>query len=112
VKSECTWSNHGRLVSRSVHAEYLDRVRGDQGMAAYEKALRKRNVWVEPLFAEAKQWHGLRRFRLRGLVNMNIEALLVATGQNLKRWLQSTGRGRRGLPSMALAVPATSSHGA
>jgi hypothetical protein len=36
---------------------------------------------------------------------VNIEALLVATGQNLKRWLQSTGWGRRGLPSMAMAVP-------
>jgi hypothetical protein len=24
-------------------------------------------VWVEPLFTEAKDWHGLRRFRLRGL---------------------------------------------
>jgi hypothetical protein len=63
-------------------------------------------VWVEPLFAEAKQWHGLGRFRLRGLANVNIEALLVATGQNLKRWLQAAGWGRRGLPGMAAAVPA------
>ena len=106
VKGECTRSNQGRLVSRSFHAEYLDRVRGDRGTAADEKALRKRNVWVEPLFAEAKQWHGLRRFRLRGLANVNIEALLVATGQNLKRWLRATGWGRRGLPGMASAMPA------
>jgi transposase len=112
VKSECTRSNQGRLVSRSFHAEYLDRVRSYRGTAAYEKALRKRNVWVEPLFAEAKQWHGLRRFRLRGLVNVNIEALLVATGQHLKRWLQSTGWGRRGLPGMVLAVPTTACLGA
>jgi hypothetical protein len=34
---------------------------------AYEKALRKRKVWVEPLCAEARDWHGLRRFRLRRL---------------------------------------------
>jgi len=106
VKSECTKSNQGRLVSRSVHAEYLDRVRGYRGTAAYEKALRKRNVWVEPVFAEAKQWHGLGRFRLRGLVNVNIEALLVATGQNRKRWLRATGWGRRGVPGAAAAVPA------
>jgi transposase len=111
VKSECTRSNQGRLVSRSFHAEYLDRVRGYRGTAAYEKALRKRNVWVEPLFAEAKQWHGLGRFKLRGLINVNIEALLIATGQNLKRWLQATGWGRRGLPSMALAMPTTACHG-
>ncbi len=108
VKSECTKSTQGRLVSRSFHTEYLDRVRSYQGTAAYKKALRKRNVWVEPLFAEAKQWHGLGRFRLRGLANVNIEALLVATGQNLKRWLQSTGWGRRGLPGMASVVPSAS----
>jgi hypothetical protein len=34
---------------------------------AYQKALRKRKVWVEPFFAEAKDWHGMRRFRLRRL---------------------------------------------
>ncbi|MFN8662412.1 MAG: transposase [Thermomicrobiales bacterium] len=85
---------------------YVERVRAYQGTAAYEHSLRKRSVWVEPLFAEAKQWHGLSQFRLRGLGNVNIEALLVATGQNPKRWLQATGWGRRGLPGMAAAIPA------
>jgi hypothetical protein len=103
VKNECTRSKQGRMISRSDHAEYLDRVRGYRGTAAYEKALRKRSVWVEPLFAEVKQWHGLGRFRLRGLVNVNTEALLVAAGQNLKRWLQATGWGRRSFPGAALA---------
>jgi hypothetical protein len=28
----------------------------------YQKALNKRNVWVEPLLAEAKDWHGMRHF--------------------------------------------------
>ena len=32
----------------------------------YKRALRKRQVWVEPLFEEAKQWHQATRFRLRG----------------------------------------------
>jgi hypothetical protein len=40
---------------------------------------------------------------------VNIEALLVATGQNLKRWLQSTGWGRKGLPGMASAIPLAAS---
>jgi Transposase DDE domain len=53
----------------------------------YHKAMRKWQVWVEPLFAEAKEWHGLRRFRLRGHENVNNEALLVAVGQVLKRFL-------------------------
>jgi IS5 family transposase len=111
VKGECARSTRGRLVSRSFHAEERDRVRGDRGTAADENALRKRNVWVEPRFAEAKQGHGLRRFRLRGLANVNTEALLVATGQNLKRWPQATGWGRRGLPGAAVAVPGTTCPG-
>ena len=72
--------------------------------AAYQKAMRKRAVWVEPLFGEAKQWHGLRRFRLRGLSKVNGEALLTATGQNLKRLLAATGWGRRHAPCGSLVT--------
>jgi hypothetical protein len=60
--------------------------------ALYEKALRKRKVWVEPLFAEAKDWHGMRRFRLRRLEKVNIEALSIASGQNAKRLLDFGSR--------------------
>lgn len=44
----------------------------------YKKALSKRKVWVEPLFVEAKEWHGMRRFRLRRLRKVNMEVLMVA----------------------------------
>jgi transposase len=104
-KAACTTSSQGRLVGRSFHAEYLERVRGYQDTPTYQKAMRKRSVWIEPLFAEAKGWHGLRRFRLRGLANVNIEALLIASGQNLKRWLAATGWGRRWGPAGALTAP-------
>jgi hypothetical protein len=53
------------------------------------------------LFAEGKQWHGMRRFRMRGLWRVNTEALLTATGQNLKRLLQQRGWGRRPVPDGA-----------
>jgi len=45
-----------------------------RGTFPYEKALRKRRVWVEPLFGEAKDWHAMRRFRLRRLEKVNAEA--------------------------------------
>ncbi|MAG37547.1 MAG: transposase [Dehalococcoidia bacterium] len=98
VKAACTASDQGRLVYRSFHATYLDRVRTYHQTPAYRKAMRKRQVWVEPLFGEAKQWHGLARFRLRGLEQVNTEGLLIAAGQNLKRWLAATGWGRRQAP--------------
>ena len=94
----------GRRVGRSLDEAYLERVRGYHATEAYAKAMRKRKVWVEPLFAEAKDWHGLRRFRLRGLEKVNGEALLIAAGQNLKRLLSRRGWGRRPWPSGAAGV--------
>jgi hypothetical protein len=76
LKSKCTNSPKGRWVSRSLEEEYIERVRAYRQTEAYRKALRKRAVWVEPLFGEAKEWHGSRRFRLRGLEKVNTEALM------------------------------------
>jgi hypothetical protein len=72
---------------------------------AYKKAYRKRSVWVEPLFAEGKDWHGMRRFRLRRLWRVNCEALMRAGGQNLKRLLKKRGWRRRPFPAEALHAP-------
>jgi len=97
-------SSTGRSLRRSLFTPYLERVKGYHETEAYRKAMRKRGVWVEPLFGEAKDWHGLRRFRLRGLWKVNCEGLLVAAGQNLKRWLSKTGWGRRHGPAGSLAL--------
>ena len=51
--------------------------------------MRKRSVWIEPLFGEAKQWHQMVQFRLRRLQKVNIQALLIAAGQNIKRLLKA-----------------------
>lgn len=57
------------------------------------------HVLLESLFGEAKQWHGLRRFRLRGLHKVNTEGLIVAAGQNLKRLLRQQGPRKWPVPS-------------
>jgi hypothetical protein len=82
----------------------VERVKGYQQTFAYQKAMNKRKVWVEPLFAEGKQWHGMGRFRLRRLWRVNCEALMMACGQNLKRLLQKRGWGRRPFPAEAVAL--------
>jgi hypothetical protein len=63
VKTPCTTSDHGRKVQRSFDIDDLEKGRGYHETEAYAKAIRKRQVWVEPLFAEAKEWHGVRRLR-------------------------------------------------
>jgi transposase len=105
LKAACTESSQGRSVHRSLYVEYLDRVRAYHQTAAYEKAMAERKVRVEPLFGEAKDRHGLERFRLRRLWKVNIEALLIATGQNLKRLLRKRGWGRRPWPNGAPEAP-------
>ena len=99
IRSQCTASTEGRKLNRHFAEEYRERVRGYHTTAAYQKAMRKRQVWVEPLFGEAKDWPGLRRFRLRGLEKVNCEGLLVAAGQNRKRLLRNWGWGRRPWPT-------------
>ena len=107
LKPECTPGDSGRVLMRSFDEEILERVRAYRQTGPYEKALRKRKVWVEPMFGEAKEWHGMRRFRLRRLWRVNAEALLIATGQNIKRLLTFSGRGPRKLAqAQALRPPA------
>ena len=104
LKSRCTTSTSGRRISRHVSEEAFERVRAFHQTAAYKKAINKRKVWVEPLFAEAKAWHGMRRFRLRERWRVNCEGLRIATGQNLKRLLKKRGWGRRPFPAEALCA--------
>jgi len=91
VKSSCTDSLKGRTLQRPFDQEYVERVRHYHETEACRSAIRKRKVWVEPLFAEAKTLHGLRRFHLRGIEKVNMEALMTAAGQNLKRLLRHQG---------------------
>jgi transposase len=106
LREQCTSNKAGRNLRRGPLEEYVDLVRAYWGTEPYEKALRKRAVWVEPLFGEAKEWHRMIRFRLRMLDKVNIEALMVAAGQNIKRLLASHGRGPKPIAQVvALHLP-------
>jgi hypothetical protein len=98
----------GRPIDWPLDEVYRDRGRAYQATEPYAIAMRKRRVWVAtqriPGFAEAKDWHGLRRFRLRGLEQVNGETRLIAAGQNLKRLLSQRGWGQRPFPSGATGV--------
>jgi len=102
LRAQCTSSKEGRRINRHIDEDYLDRVRAYHRTEAYERAMRKRKLWTEPLFAEAKLWHGLRRFRLRRLWRVNMQTLMIAVGQNLKRYFAARGWGRRQGPTGSL----------
>ena len=65
TKENIAAGGSGRVLMRSCDEEILERVRAYRQTGPYEKALSKRKAWVEPMFAEAKEWHGMKRFRLR-----------------------------------------------
>jgi hypothetical protein len=66
--------------AQPVHARVRRRVRG-RGYQLSQRARKK----IEELFGEAKDWHGLRRFRRRGLHRVRQEGYLIAWVLNLKR---------------------------
>jgi transposase len=105
LKAKCTNANSGRLLRRSFDEHYAERVRAHHKTEACKKAMRKRQVWIEPLFAEAKQWHGMERMRLRTLERANCEILVTASGQNVKRLMQFGGRPGRPAQVAALRPP-------
>jgi hypothetical protein len=48
---------HGRMLHRSFDASFVEQVRAHQDTEPYQKALRKRKVWVEPMFGgQAVAW--------------------------------------------------------
>jgi len=66
--------------SQLSHARVRMRERG----AGYQLSQRCRKK-IEELFGEAKDWHGMRRFKRRGLVRVREETLLIGWVLNLKR---------------------------
>ena len=70
----------------------LSRTRGYQ----ISRKLRHR---IEHLFGEAKQSHGLRRARYRGVAKMNEQAILTAIAQNLKRLVKFLNQPPKSIPN-------------
>lgn len=65
---------------RRAHTRVRMRQRGE-GYRLSQRCRKK----IEELFGEAKDWHGMRRFRRRGLLRVREEALLIGWVLNLKR---------------------------
>jgi len=59
LKARCTTSAHGRYLYRSFDEAYLERVRAYHETEPYQRAMRKRKVWIEP----GALWAGLGKRR-------------------------------------------------
>jgi len=99
--SQCTRSaNHVKVLTRHVWQDSKDRT-DSYRLTPWGKALyKRRQETVERSFADAKQLHGHRYARLRGLSKVREQCLLAAAAQNMKKiaqilarllWLKSLG---------------------
>jgi hypothetical protein len=69
--------SRARFVYRNPHQHEIDKVRARQETKAFISKMMLRKWTIEGLFAEAKQFHGLRRARYRGLKKVAIQALMT-----------------------------------
>ena len=88
LRDSCLPNNHqhrARFIYRNPHQDEIDRVKKRQHTEYFKSRLRERKWKIEGLFGEAKENHGLRRAKYRGLHKVQIQLYMIATVQNLKR---------------------------
>ena len=81
---KCTSSETGRSIKISEHEPILQRHRQLMATVPAKKLYNRRSAIVEPVFGLLKEWHGARRFLLRGRRQVTSEWHLLATAFNLK----------------------------
>lgn len=83
---KCTRSrNKRKIVTRHIWEDSKEQVRLNRLSKSGKRLYRKRKETIERSFADAKQLHGFRYCRLRGLNNVMEQALMTAAVQNMKK---------------------------
>lgn len=83
--ASCTGSARGRTLTRHVWQDARDRTDARRHEPWGKAVYRRRQETVERSFADAKELHGHRYARFRGLVRVSCQCLLAATAQNMKK---------------------------
>ena len=83
---QCTRSrNHQKVVVRHVWEDDRETINQNRLTAWGQEQLQRRRETVERSFADAKQLHGHRYARFRGLERVRAQCLLAAACQNMKK---------------------------
>jgi len=85
-KDKCLYdSQKTRIIRRHVHEHFADKARRFMKTEKGKRYYRRRKETVERVFADAKELHGLRYARYRGLFQVQMQCLMTATAQNIKK---------------------------
>ena len=84
--AQCTHNRKGiRTIIRHIHEEFREKTRLRR-LTPYGSQLKlRRSETIERSFAEAKELHGLRYARYRGLARVSMQCWLTSACQNMKR---------------------------
>ncbi len=86
LREACTQSrNHTKVVTRHVWQDSLEKITANRLSPWGKRIYDRRKETVERSFADAKQLHGHRYARLRGLAKVREQCLLAAAAQNIKK---------------------------
>ena len=86
VRARCTNSkNHTKVVTRHVWQASVEAANEIRLSEWGKKRYKRRGETVERSFADAKQHHGHRYCRYRGIKKVNAQCLLAAACQNMKK---------------------------
>lgn len=95
VRMQCTQSkNHIKVVTHHVWQEYVDIVEDIRHTDWGREMYRKRSETIERVFADAKERHGMRFTRYRGLRKVQHYLTLLFACMNLKKlamWKKTRG---------------------
>jgi len=101
-RSKCTTSKNGRMVDRSIHQDLINEAKDRMKTPRGRLAAKKRMTTSETINAEAKTCHGLLRCRYRGQDKAQIQFLMTAAAQNIKRMVQAVMRRKAKAEAMAM----------
>jgi len=92
MKQECCPDGKRRSVSRTIYYKEYERLDRRLKTPEARRASVIRKTVSEGLFAEAKMYHGLRKFMTRGIDKAQKRSYMIASVQNLKRLIGYTNR--------------------
>ena len=86
VRQKCTQSSNAtKVVTRHVWESSREHMDQHRLSRVGKRIYKRRKETVERSFADAKQLHGHRYARMRGLTRVQQQCLLAATAQNIKK---------------------------
>jgi transposase len=93
MKGRCTQSANGvKVVIRHVWEEHKEAVDAHRLTETGKRLYKRRKETVERSFADAKELHGHRYARFRGLAKVRAQALLAGACQNMKKMARLLAR--------------------